>query len=116
MWGQPPSAVRPGKARRPPYCCILRITEEGEAKNLNQSAGLVEERERIRRQNMDEFKRLCERIGGEAQARGLTEEILNEILSERANCRGSNSKPSQNPSVSGRNRKDFETASLRRKR
>ena len=40
------------------------------------------ERERIRQSNIAELKSLCDRIAAEAEARGLTEEILNEILNE----------------------------------
>ena len=35
-----------------------------------------------RSRNPDEFEQFCDRVGAEAQARGLTEEILNQILNE----------------------------------
>jgi hypothetical protein len=38
------------------------------------------EEERIRRLRIAELKATLDRIGAEAQARGLTEEILNQIL------------------------------------
>jgi hypothetical protein len=40
------------------------------------------EHERIRKQNVAELEQLCDRIGAEAKARGMTEEILNQILNE----------------------------------
>ena len=36
--------------------------------------------ERLRRVNIEEFQRFCDRLGQNAAARGLTEEKLNEIL------------------------------------
>lgn len=36
--------------------------------------------ERLRRVNIEEFQKFCDRLGKEAAARGLTEEKLNEIL------------------------------------
>jgi len=36
--------------------------------------------ERLRRINIEEFQRFCEKVSKEAAAKGLTEEILNEIL------------------------------------
>jgi hypothetical protein len=43
---------------------------------------LPTEGERIRRLRVAELKATLDRIGAAAQARGLTEEILNEILNE----------------------------------
>jgi hypothetical protein len=50
--------------------------------NLQESDAAGAERERVSRQNIDEFERLCDRVGAEAKARGMTEEILNQILSD----------------------------------
>jgi antitoxin YefM len=36
--------------------------------------------ERLRRINIEEFQRFCKKVSEEAAAKGLTEEILNEIL------------------------------------
>jgi hypothetical protein len=41
------------------------------------------EEERIRRLRVTELEATLDRIGAEAQARGLTEEIMNEILNEK---------------------------------
>jgi hypothetical protein len=49
-------------------------------KNIAQADAAADEQERIRRQRITELKATCDRIGAEAQARGLTERILNEIL------------------------------------
>ena len=42
----------------------------------------AEEYERIRGINNDEFERFCDRVGAKATARGLTEEILADILKD----------------------------------
>jgi prevent-host-death family protein len=42
----------------------------------------VEEYDRIRGVNNDEFERFCDRVGAEATARGLTDEILADILKD----------------------------------
>ena len=42
------------------------------------------EQERIRKLNVADLQALCDRIGAEAQAHGLTEEILNEILNQES--------------------------------
>jgi hypothetical protein len=51
--------------------------------NPGQPDSPEDERERIRRQNVAELNRLCDRVSAEAQARGLTEEILNDMLKGR---------------------------------
>jgi len=38
--------------------------------------------ERLRTGNINEFQRFCDRMGAQAVARGLTETLLNEMLSE----------------------------------
>lgn len=38
--------------------------------------------DRLRSVNANEFQRFCDRIGDQAAARGLTETLLNEMLSE----------------------------------
>jgi hypothetical protein len=50
-------------------------------RNTQQNDAAAED-ERIRKQNVAELEQLCDRIGAEAKARGMTEEILNQILNE----------------------------------
>ena len=40
----------------------------------------AEEYERVRRANIEEFQKFCDRVGAEAARRGMTEEILADIL------------------------------------
>jgi len=42
----------------------------------------AEEYERMRGINNDEFERFCDRISAQAKARGLTEEILADVLKD----------------------------------
>ena len=42
----------------------------------------AEEYERIRRRDIDEFQKFCDRVGAEAVKRGMTEEILADILKD----------------------------------
>jgi len=55
---------------------------EGTIGNEGGPVAPEDQRARIRKQAADELDRLCDRIGAEAQTRGLTEEILNQILNE----------------------------------
>jgi antitoxin Phd len=40
------------------------------------------EYEKLRRLNVDEFLRICDRIGAEAKASGMNESVLNELLTD----------------------------------
>lgn len=40
----------------------------------------VEDYDRLRRAKIDEFNAFCDRVGAEAKARGMTEEILADLL------------------------------------
>jgi len=42
----------------------------------------AQEYERIRRKNIDEFQKFCDRVGADAVKRGMTEEILADILKD----------------------------------
>jgi prevent-host-death family protein len=42
----------------------------------------AEEYERIRRSNVEEFDKFCDRVGAQAKRRGMTEEILADILKD----------------------------------
>jgi len=42
----------------------------------------AEEYERIRKINVDEFQKFCDRVGAAAVKRGMTEEILADILKD----------------------------------
>jgi prevent-host-death family protein len=42
----------------------------------------AQEYERIRKINVDEFQKFCDRVGTEAVKRGMTEEILADILKD----------------------------------
>jgi len=42
----------------------------------------AEEYERIRRVNIEEFQKFCDRVGAEAVKKGMTEEILADILTD----------------------------------
>ena len=42
----------------------------------------AEEYERIRKADLDEFDQFCDRVGAEAVKRGMTEEILADILKD----------------------------------
>jgi PHD/YefM family antitoxin component YafN of YafNO toxin-antitoxin module len=57
----------------------LLLSENGRAAAVLMSA---EEYGRLRARSLEEFQQLCEKAGAEAQANGLTGEILQEILAE----------------------------------
>ena len=40
----------------------------------------IEEQEAAREWNVFEFERFCDRVGKKAQARGLTQEVLDDLL------------------------------------
>jgi prevent-host-death family protein len=42
----------------------------------------AQEYERIRKINVDEFQKFCDRVGAEAVKQGMTEEILADILKD----------------------------------
>ncbi|MGC1644571.1 MAG: type II toxin-antitoxin system Phd/YefM family antitoxin [Candidatus Sulfotelmatobacter sp.] len=42
----------------------------------------AEEYDRIRRINVEDFDKFCDRVGAEAERRGMTEEILADILKD----------------------------------
>lgn len=42
----------------------------------------AEEYERFRKKKIDEFQKFCDRVGAEAARRGMTEEILADILKD----------------------------------
>ena len=42
----------------------------------------AEEYERIRQSNVEEFDKFCDRVGAQAKRRGMTEEILADILKD----------------------------------
>lgn len=51
-------------------------------KNTVQPGAGKDEQEQIRRRKIDELDQLCDRVSAEARQKGLTEEILNQLLEE----------------------------------
>ena len=44
----------------------------------------MDDYERLRRAHVDDFNAFCDRVGAEAEARGMTEEILAELLRDES--------------------------------